>query len=835
MSKLYYISPTTGEFKPLTSLLRGKQGIPGKDAYEVAVAEGFTGTRSEWLASLKADVGDDVNAIVNKELRKTFVSNSIIGTAEASMNNVIQCPQSANTGIIDMEITGYTNRGRDTTTEKATINNPSELIGSAYGASLTIVVSDGNTNETYTLSNLPASLYHVNDKYDRIFLDPEDNLWKYGSNVRSIKYGKDGEYTTYKGNESGSQYGEYGYRCIFKSPINVPAVRKKVESDMFSWYGTSTNCANQCFQYAESIYIYPEMTKDEFDIWLTENSFLILMERLSEYVTVLNDVNQTILNSIKTKFGTSTITFKSTLRDKARPKHIRVKYVKDTELYVENELSNFQPANSETRGYAKETVEDITWGWNLGNSLDCTMKLYASDANALTRIGTEDECSVYETKLGNPMTTKAMIDAVKAKGCNAVRIPITWAHHVYDDGKYTISSVWMDRVKEIVGYVLDNDMYCIINTHHDSSYSYNEEVGQGVLLLASWLDLNASKAENSTQILTKLWEQIAEEFKDYPVDKLIFEPFNEVVDRSANWAPATLSDYERYCDMVQAFVDTVRASGGNNHNRTLCIQTYASAESSLEYYFEPSDVVENAIIAQVHTYQPSIGQDFDLYLKTVTEAFDPLNIPVIIGEFGAKSSVIPLTLQPIYAKNIISRSRKYGVKCFCWDDGGTYQLLDRKNLTWVKEDFVNAMNTGLTEDVKDISYITEKVYTVDEFTYKKLSVEDDTAGTLVSDSYGYFTTTKALDVSGANFIDVNMEKADGYRIYSVIAYDENGECLLVDKLGSSQLKRKLYYDASDYASIRVCVFNPWGTKTEAQMKNAHNNEQIRLKIMTANI
>ena len=46
----------------MTDLATGKtfvfnDALPGRDAYEEALAEGFTGTRTEWLASLKGDTG----------------------------------------------------------------------------------------------------------------------------------------------------------------------------------------------------------------------------------------------------------------------------------------------------------------------------------------------------------------------------------------------------------------------------------------------------------------------------------------------------------------------------------------------------------------------------------------------------------------------------------------------------------------------------------------------------------------------------------------------------------------------------------------------------------
>ena len=82
-------------------------------------------------------------------------------------------------------------------------------------------------------------------------------------------------------------------------------------------------------------------------------------------------------------------------------------------------------------------------GWNLGNSLDA----FGGNASGL---GTE-------TSWGNPRTTKAMIDAVKSKGFNTVRVPVTWFPHL--DGNNNIDSAWMARVKEVVNYGIDNNMY----------------------------------------------------------------------------------------------------------------------------------------------------------------------------------------------------------------------------------------------------------------------------------------------------------------------------------------------------------------------------------------
>ena len=83
---------------------------------------------------------------------------------------------------------------------------------------------------------------------------------------------------------------------------------------------------------------------------------------------------------------------------------------------------------------ATELVSFIGTGWNLGNTLDAT-----GGGNSL----------YSETSWGNPKTTKAMIDAVKAQGFNTVRVPVSWGNHTTGDN-FTIDSKWLARVKEVV-------------------------------------------------------------------------------------------------------------------------------------------------------------------------------------------------------------------------------------------------------------------------------------------------------------------------------------------------------------------------------------------------
>lgn len=158
-----------------------------------------------------------------------------------------------------------------------------------------------------------------------------------------------------------------------------------------------------------------------------------------------------------------------------------------------------------TTATAQQVVTDMKAGWNLGNTLDSATdpkdsKIYAP--------------SYYETAWSNPVTTKAMIDEVKAKGFNTVRIPVTWGANIEKNTQYTgtISSAWLDRVEEVVNYALDNNMYCIVNVHHD--------VGKG-----DWPIIFATA--DSTSIQLRLEGTVLASRYGVNTDKGIFTPTKE--------------------------------------------------------------------------------------------------------------------------------------------------------------------------------------------------------------------------------------------------------------------------------------------------------------------
>ena len=329
-----------------------------------------------------------------------------------------------------------------------------------------------------------------------------------------------------------------------------------------------------------------------------------------------------------------------------------------------------------------EVVKNMKIGWNLGNTLDsCDYSAYATDG---------------ETAWGNPKTTKKMIDTVKKAGFNAVRVPVTWSDHLNGD---TIDSAWLDRVEEVIGYVLDNGMYAIVNVHHDDK---------------SWLIPDKAHESQVKGRLVKIWEQLSERFKNYD-EHLLFEGMNEprVIGSADEWTHGTADEREVINDLFAAFVETVRKSGGNNSKRTLIVTGNAAAmdETAIKAIRVPDD---DHVIVSIHSYHPydfalndngtstfsdsdkgQLDSEFDLLKST----FIDKGIPVIIGEFGSvnKNNIGDRVKHMEY---YVKAAKKRGITCFIWDnniiDGDSpFGLLNRKDCSWYYPELVDAAMKGL--------------------------------------------------------------------------------------------------------------------------------------------
>lgn len=315
---------------------------------------------------------------------------------------------------------------------------------------------------------------------------------------------------------------------------------------------------------------------------------------------------------------------------------------------------------------AAEIVSAIKVGWNLGNSLESyNYSDYSNNA---------------ETAWGNPTTTKTMIDSVKNAGFNAVRIPVTWGEHMNGD---TIDAAWMNRVQEVVDYAYDNNMFVILNMHHDDYV---------------WFNPSESEYSSDSAKMKAIWTQVSDRFKDYG-DRLIFEGMNEprTVGSSMEWMGGTPEERAVINKYEQDFVDTVRASGGNNAHRTLLITSYAA---SVEDAAINDVVVPNGgnIGISLHAYAPwsfangdssSWNQsELDALFSKLKSKFADKGTPVLMTEFGAVAKNSSDARAPFY-EYYIAAAKKCGIKCFIWDNNladasedSAFGVFDRASLTW---------------------------------------------------------------------------------------------------------------------------------------------------------
>ena len=371
---------------------------------------------------------------------------------------------------------------------------------------------------------------------------------------------------------------------------------------------------------------------------------------------------------------------------------------------------------------AKEITAEMGIGWNLGNTMDATS-------------GGRTDPKAQETSWGNPITTPELIKAIHDKGFKTIRIPTTWANFLSKDGTYTINEKFIARVKEIVDYAYDLDMYIILNLHHES-WVNNPNLDKEYLKVA--------------EELTAVWSQIADAFADYD-QHLIFEAMNEprMTGVDHEW-DGFQSAYNAVNYLNQVFAYTIRSNGkGYNSERCLMIPGYAasSSDSILKSISIPTyegEPVKNIIIS-THCYSPynfclsDEKMTFDPDSKTDTGAIDTLfntleeqflfnDIPVVIGETSATNKDNTEEREK-WARYMGLKCYEYGIPIVIWDNGSNgnsggecHAWINRKTLTWNFPSVVDSLFYGGT--VREWGEQTE----VDRLAYESLNSGNELIG-----------------------------------------------------------------------------------------------------------
>ena len=345
---------------------------------------------------------------------------------------------------------------------------------------------------------------------------------------------------------------------------------------------------------------------------------------------------------------------------------------------------------------ALEFVQKMKIGWNLGNTFDATRDGFKGD-----------EMSIESYWVG-VKTTEEMIAAVQEAGFQTLRVPVSWHNHV--DADFTVSKPWLDRVQEVVDYAIDRGMYVILNTHHDNQSGYYYP--------------DSAHIEVSERYIRRVWEQLAERFRDYD-ERLIFESMNEprLAGHANEWnfdasVPECVDSLNCIMRLNQTFVDAVRASGGNNSTRYLMVPSYAAApyNATSELFSLPEDAADNRLIVSVHAYTPysfaledggvrefkaQVGtaqsNDIVYFMNALYDRYVTKGIPVVIGEFGARDKANNTQARVDFASYYVALASARGMTCCWWDNnafqggGELFGLLNRRALEWPHPEIVDGM------------------------------------------------------------------------------------------------------------------------------------------------
>jgi endoglucanase len=360
---------------------------------------------------------------------------------------------------------------------------------------------------------------------------------------------------------------------------------------------------------------------------------------------------------------------------------------------------NVSPKPPDATGMGSNAVQlaaKFKLGWNIGNTF---------------------ESPGGETGWGSPVITEDYIKLVKKQGFNAIRIPCAWNwHHVINEATAQIDPNWLNRVKEVVGYCVKNDLYVLLNIHWDGG----------------WLENNITRIKkDSVNAKQKaLWEQIATAMRDFD-EHLIFAGANEPAAENAE-------QMEILASYHQTFINAVRSTGGRNSYRVLVVQGPSTDIEKTNKLMNtlPADAVKDRMMVEVHFYTPyqlclmngdanwgkmfyywgaghhstlepgrnaTWGEEADIinFFGMMKTKFADKGIPVILGEYGAYrrngNANGPLDKATHndaidhWITFVTKQALAHGLKPFWWDTGGA---LDRRNNTIRDKRTIDALIAG---------------------------------------------------------------------------------------------------------------------------------------------
>lgn len=304
----------------------------------------------------------------------------------------------------------------------------------------------------------------------------------------------------------------------------------------------------------------------------------------------------------------------------------------------------------------QEAVKGMDRGINLGNSFDAFPG--------------------GETSWGNPPIQKSFFSDLKNAGFNAVRIPITWGYNgrTLTEPPYTIDSTFMARIDTVVTWALDNQLFAIINAHHE--VWLKDTLGE-----TSWKDsAHTAFVDSAMARFDSIWSQISAHFKNKS-DSLLFEMLNE-----PNPAP------QNYVNEINAQV--LKIIRRTNPTRIVLYSGYMWSNVSQLVTAAIPDSSDKYLIGYYHSYDPwpfglnggttsnaNILSTIKSEMNQAVTWSQKTGIPIVMGEYGFANNCDYNPRMYAYA-TVADQALQDSVAPFAWDDGGTFTIYNRRSGTF---------------------------------------------------------------------------------------------------------------------------------------------------------
>lgn len=361
-----------------------------------------------------------------------------------------------------------------------------------------------------------------------------------------------------------------------------------------------------------------------------------------------------------------------------------------------------EPTNPTQPLFSLEYAKAMGSGWNLGNSFE-----------AVDTGSTPEENGGGETAWGNPVVTPELIQSIKGKGFDSIRMPMTVDYRYVENDKategeyrYVIKDDWLKRYKQVVDWAVDDGLYVLINMHNDSW-----------LWLNQW-DGTESQDNQDYRMYTEFWKQIAQTFADEPA-QVSFETLNEPQFDSGDEDGVT-----KITKLNQAAYDSIRSISGNEQ-RMIVMPTLHTNDSD-QYTHPLRDQIlglnDPNIVATVHyysewVYSANLGRtgfyedlfgdgrtarsSADLFAQHIADNFTANGIGTVVGEYGllgydSADSYLQPGEELKYYEYMNHLARDGGYSLMFWDNGSG---IDRHSETYAWKDagigaMVEASMTG---------------------------------------------------------------------------------------------------------------------------------------------